>query len=29
VKYDIAGAQKKIIDAGLPPLLADRLAVGR
>jgi diadenosine tetraphosphatase ApaH/serine/threonine PP2A family protein phosphatase len=27
--YDIAGAQKKIRDAGLPPILADRLTVGR
>jgi len=27
--YDIATAQKKIIDAGLPPRLADRLAVGK
>ena len=29
VPYDIAGAQKAIRDAGLPPILADRLAVGR
>jgi len=29
VKYDLALAQKKIIDAGLPRLLADRLALGR
>jgi diadenosine tetraphosphatase ApaH/serine/threonine PP2A family protein phosphatase len=29
VKYDLATAQKKIIDAGLPRLLAERLAVGR
>jgi diadenosine tetraphosphatase ApaH/serine/threonine PP2A family protein phosphatase len=29
VKYDLATAQKKIIDAGLPHLLAERLAVGR
>jgi predicted phosphodiesterase len=29
VKYDLATAQKKIIDAGLPRVLADRLAVGR
>ena len=29
LKYDIAKAQTKIIDAGLPALLADRLAVGR
>jgi predicted phosphodiesterase len=29
VVYDIATAQKKIRDAGLPPILADRLAVGR
>jgi predicted phosphodiesterase len=27
--YDIAGAQKRIHDAGLPPILADRLSVGR
>jgi predicted phosphodiesterase len=27
--YDIASAQKKIREAGLPPILADRLAVGR
>jgi predicted phosphodiesterase len=27
--YDIPGAQKKIIDAGLPPRLAERLAYGR
>lgn len=27
--YDIAGAQKKIIEAGLPNLLAERLALGR
>ncbi len=27
--YDIAGAQAKIRKAGLPPLLADRLAAGR
>lgn len=29
LKYDLATAQKKIIDAGLPRLLAERLAVGR
>jgi predicted phosphodiesterase len=29
VAYDVAGAQKKIREAGLPPILADRLAVGR
>lgn len=29
VPYDIALAQKKIRDAGLPPVLADRLAIGR
>jgi diadenosine tetraphosphatase ApaH/serine/threonine PP2A family protein phosphatase len=29
VPYDIAGAQKKIREAGLPPILADRLAAGR
>jgi diadenosine tetraphosphatase ApaH/serine/threonine PP2A family protein phosphatase len=27
--YDIAKAQKKILDAGLPPRLAERLAVGK
>ena len=29
VKYDVAAAQKKIITAGLPHLLAERLAIGR
>ena len=29
VKYDLQTAQKKIINAGLPRLLADRLAMGR
>jgi len=29
LKYDLAAAQKKIIQAGLPALLAERLAVGR
>jgi diadenosine tetraphosphatase ApaH/serine/threonine PP2A family protein phosphatase len=29
LKYDLETAQKKIIDAGLPPLLAERLALGR
>ena len=29
VEYDVAGAQKKIYEAGLPPILADRLAMGR
>jgi predicted phosphodiesterase len=29
VKYDLAIAQKKIVKAGLPPLLAQRLAIGR
>lgn len=29
LKYDLAAAQKKIINAGLPTMLADRLAVGR
>jgi len=29
VKYDIATAQKKIVQAGLPALLAERLALGR
>jgi diadenosine tetraphosphatase ApaH/serine/threonine PP2A family protein phosphatase len=29
VKYDLEGAQKKIVDAGLPRLLAERLAIGR
>jgi len=27
--YDIPKAQKKILDAGLPPRLAERLALGR
>jgi len=27
--YDIEGAQKTILDAGLPPRLAERLADGR
>ena len=27
--YDIAKAQQKILEAGLPPRLADRLAVGK
>jgi predicted phosphodiesterase len=29
VEYDVAGAQRKIHLAGLPPILADRLSVGR
>jgi diadenosine tetraphosphatase ApaH/serine/threonine PP2A family protein phosphatase len=29
VEYDLATAQQKIIKAGLPPFLAERLAVGR
>jgi len=29
VKYDLNAAQKKIIKAGLPRLLAERLAMGR
>jgi diadenosine tetraphosphatase ApaH/serine/threonine PP2A family protein phosphatase len=29
VPYDIDGAQKNILDAGLPPRLAERLALGR
>jgi len=29
IKYDLEAAQKKIIKAGLPPLLAERLAIGR
>jgi diadenosine tetraphosphatase ApaH/serine/threonine PP2A family protein phosphatase len=29
LEYDIAGAQKKILDAGLPPRLAERLVYGR
>jgi hypothetical protein len=29
VKYDLATAQKKIREAGLPQRLADRLAIGR
>jgi diadenosine tetraphosphatase ApaH/serine/threonine PP2A family protein phosphatase len=27
--YDIPSAQKKILDAGLPPRLAERLAMGK
>jgi hypothetical protein len=27
--YDIGAAQKKILDVGLPPRLAERLALGR
>ena len=29
IKYELAKAQKKIIEAGLPRMLADRLAIGR
>jgi diadenosine tetraphosphatase ApaH/serine/threonine PP2A family protein phosphatase len=29
LKYDLDSAQKKIIKAGLPRLLAERLAIGR
>jgi diadenosine tetraphosphatase ApaH/serine/threonine PP2A family protein phosphatase len=29
LEYDIAAAQKKIIDAGLPKRLAERLALGK
>ena len=29
IKYKLAAAQKKIVKAGLPPLLAERLAIGR
>jgi predicted phosphodiesterase len=29
VDYDLAGAQKKILDAGLPPALAERLSHGK
>ena len=29
LEYDIAAVQKKILDAGLPPRLAERLAFGR
>ncbi|MCB1209829.1 MAG: metallophosphoesterase family protein [Verrucomicrobiales bacterium] len=29
VEYDIETAQKKILDAGLPPLLAERLSLGK
>src|SRR5215470_9788499 len=29
LEYDIAAAQKKILDAGLPPRLAERLAYGK
>ena len=28
-EYDIEGAQRRIMEAGLPPVLADRLSVGR
>jgi diadenosine tetraphosphatase ApaH/serine/threonine PP2A family protein phosphatase len=29
IVYDVEGAQRKIREAGLPPILADRLSVGR
>src|SRR5438876_1328869 len=29
IKYDLAAAQRKIAEAGLPRLLAERLAIGR
>ena len=29
LEYDIAAAQKKILEAGLPPRLAERLAFGK
>jgi diadenosine tetraphosphatase ApaH/serine/threonine PP2A family protein phosphatase len=29
VPYDVAAAQEKIREAGLPPILADRLSKGR
>ena len=29
LEYDIATAQRKILEAGLPPRLAERLAFGR
>jgi hypothetical protein len=29
IEYDLAAAQKAIIEAGLPRKLAERLAVGR
>ena len=29
IKYDVETAQRKILDAGLPPLLAERLKLGR
>jgi diadenosine tetraphosphatase ApaH/serine/threonine PP2A family protein phosphatase len=29
LKYDLETAQRKIVEAGLPPLLAERLAIGR
>jgi predicted phosphodiesterase len=29
VKYDLAAAQKKIVEVGLPSLLAERLAIGK
>jgi diadenosine tetraphosphatase ApaH/serine/threonine PP2A family protein phosphatase len=28
-EYDIEGAQRRIVEAGLPPVLADRLLLGR
>lgn len=29
IEYDMATAQRKILDAGLPPMLAERLALGK
>jgi diadenosine tetraphosphatase ApaH/serine/threonine PP2A family protein phosphatase len=29
IEYDLTAAQRKIIEAGLPRLLAERLAIGR
>jgi diadenosine tetraphosphatase ApaH/serine/threonine PP2A family protein phosphatase len=29
VEYDLATTQKKILAAGLPPMLAERIAAGR
>jgi len=29
VRYQLDAAQNKILNAGLPPLLAERLALGR
>jgi diadenosine tetraphosphatase ApaH/serine/threonine PP2A family protein phosphatase len=29
IEYDLPTAQRKILDAGLPPQLAERLAIGK